>query len=164
MAVSTTATAPLASLYVGDLHQDVTDAHLFDAFSEFKSLASVRVCRDSTTGRSLGYGYVNFISPQDGTVYLLEFNQTLVDKCNVPMCICVSACFCSGSECFLFWSVFLWLICSIIVDFVLNSIRIRISDFIHSSREKKKILIEEYIISYVYAHWSCMLFQVCMHV
>ncbi|KAF7804371.1 polyadenylate-binding protein 7-like [Senna tora] len=65
MAVSPTVAAAPASLYVGDLHPDIADGQLLDAFAEFKSLASVRICRDSSTGRSLCYGYVNFISPQD---------------------------------------------------------------------------------------------------
>ncbi|PHT36479.1 hypothetical protein CQW23_24179 [Capsicum baccatum] len=52
------------SLYVGDLHPDVFDGQLFYFFSKFKSLVSVRVCRDSSTGRSLCYGYVNFVVPQ----------------------------------------------------------------------------------------------------
>jgi len=63
MAVTPTVTA---SLYVGDLHPDMTDGQLVDAFSQFDSLASVRVCRDMSTGRSLCYGYVNFITLEDG--------------------------------------------------------------------------------------------------
>ena len=60
------AVAASASLYVGDLHPDVTDGQLFEAFSEFNHLSSVRICRDSSSGCSLGYGYVNFTSPQEG--------------------------------------------------------------------------------------------------
>jgi polyadenylate-binding protein len=66
MADSEIETATPASLYVGDLHSDVTDDLLYKAFSEFKSLTSVRVCKDSVTGKSLCYGYVNFTSHQDG--------------------------------------------------------------------------------------------------
>ncbi|KAH6797642.1 binding protein 7 [Perilla frutescens var. hirtella] len=74
-------TAVPASLYVGDLHNDVTDALLFEAFAEFKSLASVRICRDSSTGRSLCYGYVNFISPQDAVRAIeLKNHSTLNGK------------------------------------------------------------------------------------
>lgn len=68
MAVPDTVSVP-ASLYVGDLQIDVSDGELFDAFKSIGNLASVRVCRDSMSGRSLGYGYVNFITAEDGIEY-----------------------------------------------------------------------------------------------
>jgi len=72
------ATAPSASLYVGELDPTVTEAMLFEIFNMIGPVASIRVCRDAVTRRSLGYAYVNYLNANDGERALEQLNYSLI--------------------------------------------------------------------------------------
>jgi polyadenylate-binding protein len=79
------ASAPSASLYVGELDPSVTEAMLFNMIGPVARhvpsslhvelhlhipVHSIRVCRDAVTRRSLGYAYVNYLNASDGEFVL----------------------------------------------------------------------------------------------
>jgi len=64
----------LVTLYVGDLHPDVTEMHLHEKFQVCGPIAMIHVCRDSATHKSLGYAYVNYCSHVDAVKAMDKLN------------------------------------------------------------------------------------------
>lgn len=68
-----------ASLYVGDLAPDVVEGYLYEMFNNVGQVASIRICRDASTRRSLGYAYVNFHRVDDAELALDTMNYKKIN-------------------------------------------------------------------------------------
>merc|ERR1719473_252605 len=75
--------APTRSLYVGGLAPECSEARLYEKFSEAGPITSIRVCRDATTRRCLGYGFINYENPDHAKFALENFN--FQPMCGRPM-------------------------------------------------------------------------------
>ncbi|QGN13765.1 PES4 [Kluyveromyces marxianus] len=62
------------ALFIGDLPGNVTEDMLGNIFNKFKSFTSVKICVDSNTKKSLGYGYLNFGDQDDAEKAVDEYN------------------------------------------------------------------------------------------
>jgi polyadenylate-binding protein len=84
-APASTTTYQSASLYVGDLHQEITEGLLFEMFNRVGPVASIRVCRDTVTRRSLGYAYVNFhdVSDAERALDTMQFTDIKGKACRI---------------------------------------------------------------------------------
>lgn len=66
------------SLYVGDLHEAISENTLHELFRTVGPVSFIRVCRDHLTKRSLGYAYVNFQSSADAERALETLNYAVI--------------------------------------------------------------------------------------
>ena len=63
-------------LYVGGLPFSTTDEELSAAFAEHGTVASAKVITDRETGRSKGFGFVEFEKDEEGKAAEAAMNET----------------------------------------------------------------------------------------
>ncbi|CCK71946.1 Mip6p KNAG_0I01590 [Huiozyma naganishii CBS 8797] len=73
-AISTIKNKPMLALYIGGLGKSINSKTLIETFKDFLSLQSAKVCYDSLTGDSLGYGYLNFTSQKELDKFVDKYN------------------------------------------------------------------------------------------
>lgn len=77
---------PLNHVFVGDLSPFVSDAILFQAFSQkYSSIVEARVMWDATSGKSRGYGFIAFADIDDATSAIEEMNGAVIGNRQVRL-------------------------------------------------------------------------------
>ncbi|CCC67456.1 hypothetical protein NCAS_0A08980 [Naumovozyma castellii] len=68
----------VTSLFINGLADDVTENMLYDVFSKYQSLVSLKICCDSDSKKSLNYGYLNFSDELEAKKAVDDFNYTIL--------------------------------------------------------------------------------------
>lgn len=68
-----------AKLFVGNLSWDTTDSSLGEAFEPYGTVIDARVIFDRYTGKSRGFGFIEFEDPSAAQNALTGMNGILVD-------------------------------------------------------------------------------------
>lgn len=66
-------------MFVGNLSWNIDDEWLFREFEEFGEISGARVISDKATGRSKGFGYVEFVNSADAASALKAKKGALID-------------------------------------------------------------------------------------
>ncbi|MBT4722642.1 RNA-binding protein [Candidatus Falkowbacteria bacterium] len=66
-------------LFVGSISWDTTDEALKEHFSQAGEVISANVVTDRETGRSRGFGFVEFANDEDGKKAIDMFNEKELD-------------------------------------------------------------------------------------
>lgn len=69
----------MKKLFVGNLPWSINDDRLKELFSKYSSVVSAAVILDKETGRSRGFGFVEFSDDAEATTAVSEMNQTEAD-------------------------------------------------------------------------------------
>lgn len=67
-------------LYVGNLNFNTSEDTLRDAFSAFGALKYVKILTDRDTGKSRGFGFVEFADDKDAQTAMSTMNGSEVDR------------------------------------------------------------------------------------
>lgn len=70
-------------LYVGNLPYNVTQSRLQEIFSPFGTLGEITVITDKFSGRSKGFGFVEFENPEEAKAAIEKLNGTDMDGRNI---------------------------------------------------------------------------------
>ncbi|KAG7090846.1 hypothetical protein E1B28_009928 [Marasmius oreades] len=68
-----------AKIYVGNLSWNTTDESLRAAFNEHGMVTDAVVMRDRDTGRSRGFGFVTFGSPEEANLAIANMHESDLD-------------------------------------------------------------------------------------
>ncbi len=61
-------------LYVGNIYFGLSENQLREVFENYGKVESVKIVKDNETGRSRGFGFVNFENSQDAELAKNELN------------------------------------------------------------------------------------------